>query len=295
MKQPPPMTPLDELTSSPELRMLKLFLTFLPHTSQHTLAVFIKFLEFRQALELSLPCSPPLASQELSGSAGLFPENLLQNLRPYLTPDERQIFEMFENVQNMLSVMDLFRAAESSVSGFSPKAPDAKDSRSTDSASTMEQFQNNSFSPTDLLMNLLSPEQHSNFKLYNDLFSSLSTPEQHPQNQPSGKAFESVKQPFTADSSSADNTESFHNNEYLNVQSNTLEKEEDSSPVDAPSSPQDSQASHASPLHSTTLTTQKGDITHGKLDESSRNETDRSRQAGTDQTGSQSDTGEERT
>lgn len=291
MKQPPPMTPLDELTSSPELRMLKLFLTFLPHTSQHTLAVFIKFLEFRQALELSLPCSPPLASQELSGSAGLFPENLLQNLRPYLTPQEQQIFEMFENIQNMLSVMELFRAAEPPVSGFSLKATDA---RSTDSASTTEQFQNNSFSQTDLLMNLLSPEQRSNFKLYNDLFSSLSTPDHNPQNQSSGRDFESTKQPSTADSSSTDNTESFHNDEYLNMQSNTL-KEETTSPVAAPSAPQDSQVSHASPLPSITLTSQKGDITHGKLDESSRNETDRSRQAGTDQTGSQSDAGEERT
>lgn len=295
MKQPPPMTPLDELTSSPELRMLKLFLTFLPHTSQHTLAVFIKFLEFRQALELSLPCPSPLASQELSGSAGLFPENLLQNLRPYLTPQEQQIFEMFENIQNMLSVMDLFRAAEPPVSGSSPQATDATDSRSPDSASTMEQFQNSSFSPTDLLMNLLSPEQRSNFKLYNDLFSSLSTPDHNSQNQPPGRDFESTKQPSTADSSSADYTESFHNKEYLNVQSNTLKKDEVSSPVDVPSAPQDPQASHASPLPSITLTTQKGDITHGKLDESSRNETDQSRQAGADQTGSQSDTGEERT
>ena len=220
MKQPPPMTPLDELTSSQELRMLKLFLTFLPHTIQHTLAVFIKFLEFRQTLELSSPYSPPLASQELSGSVGLFPENLLQDLRPYLTPQEQQIFEMFENVQNMLSVVDLFRAAEPPDFGFSPKATDAK---STDSASTMEQFQNSSFSTTD--------------------------------------------------SSSADNTESSHNNEYLNEQSNTL-KEETTSPVDAPSAPQDPQDSHTSPLPSITLTTQKGDITHGKLDESSRNETD---------------------
>ena len=294
MKQPPPITPLDELTSSPELRTLKLFLTFLPHTSQHTLAVFIKFLEFRQALELSSSCSPPLASQELSESAGLFPENLLQNLRPYLTPQERQIFEMFENIQNMLSVMDLFRAAEPPVSSFSFQATDATDSKSTDSASTMEQFQNNSFSPTDLLMNLLSPEQRSNFKIYNDLFSSLSTPDHNLQNQLSGRDEESTKQKSTANSSSVDNTESFHNNEYLNAQSNTL-KEETASPVATSSAPQDSQASHASPFPSINLTTQKGDITHGKLDESSRNETDRSCQAGTDQTGSQSDAGEERT
>lgn len=297
MKQPPPMTPLDEFTSSPELRMLKLFLPFLPSDSRHTLAVFVKFLEFRQALTLPLPEEPQLASQNLSDADGLFPETVLQSLKPYLTSQEQQIFETFETVQNMLSMMELFRAADmggsmpfpfqsdfessESVSPSTKTASDefhsgehttteaesafsaesssyrtplqtAFDSSDPSSAVNRNISQSNEFSPTDLLMNMLSPEQRNSFQLYNQLFSSALT----------------------------------------NGTSNSVDTNSSSQSSDRADPAQNISGSNKTePQNFTDI--QKGDLTYGKLDESSRNETDRSCQTGADQTGSPTDAGKE--
>ena len=57
MKTPTPMTPFDEATAS-GLRMLKLFLPLFPPATQSLLAVFIKFIELQNVLQLHLNIVP---------------------------------------------------------------------------------------------------------------------------------------------------------------------------------------------------------------------------------------------
>ena len=145
MKTPTPMTPFDEATSS-GLRMLKLFLPFLPASTQNLLAVFIKFTELQNVLHQYNPST--LGTSHLSH--GLSIETLFRNgdssilkdLFPYLTSEEQQMFSMMKNMREMLSIAELMNSSMDS---------------GTD--------------PTSLLMGMLSPEQQNAFHTYSELFS----------------------------------------------------------------------------------------------------------------------------
>ena len=66
-KQVVPMTPFDELVTSPQLQAIKLLLPYAPVSEQRLLAAFIKFQEFRQTIRLFSRLRRGLGAQLFQG------------------------------------------------------------------------------------------------------------------------------------------------------------------------------------------------------------------------------------
>ena len=49
---PGPMTPFDELVTTPELQMIKLLIPYAPASGRQTLAALVKYTELRKAVRL---------------------------------------------------------------------------------------------------------------------------------------------------------------------------------------------------------------------------------------------------
>lgn len=149
MKTPPPMTPFDEATSS-NLRMLKLFLPFLPPSIQYPLAVFIKFTELQNVFALHTL-------------------NKIENLDcllPYLTEEEKESFSTLKNIKEMMSMAEMMN------SFMDIDFPDNCSEDSSDNPANPSSDKNKpSFDPISILTGMLSPEQQHTFQTYSELFS----------------------------------------------------------------------------------------------------------------------------
>lgn len=97
-KTPRPMTPFDTLFTPPFLYTLKLLLPYTPAETQRFLAVFIKFSEFRHVLH------------EFHRFTSRSTDSILEDLKPYLTPEEQESFSQAENIMNMMSMMEMMQS-----------------------------------------------------------------------------------------------------------------------------------------------------------------------------------------
>ena len=87
------MTPLDTLCTPAHLYTLKLLLPYTPYSMQRLLAVLIKFQEFQNIIQNFQHFS--------SGSSS----HILDEMKPYLTPEELETFSQFENMMNMMEML----------------------------------------------------------------------------------------------------------------------------------------------------------------------------------------------
>lgn len=140
-----PMTPFDELVTSPQLQAMKLLLPYAPVSQQRLLAAFIKFLELRQTLFLFGRTRRSPGAQFFREEVPASPHTVLNSIKPYLDPQESGMLEM---LMNMKEIMDMAEMLKSS---------------SPDSSS--------GFDPADLMMGMLTPEQQEMFSTYNAMFS----------------------------------------------------------------------------------------------------------------------------
>ena len=135
---PKPMTPFDNLVTPPFLYTLKLMLPYTPPSVQRFFGIYIKFLELRHTMEYF---------QGFSSS----PANILEGLKPYMGPAEK---EMMEQMSGMMNMMEMVR-------GMQSMSDDASDSSSQGFGS---------FNPMDMMKGMLSPEQQEMFEMYNTMF-----------------------------------------------------------------------------------------------------------------------------
>ena len=129
-----PMTPFDNLVTPPFLYTLKLLLPYTPPSAQRFFGIYIKFLEFRHTMEYF---------QGFSSS----PSNILEGLKPYMNPAEK---EMMEQMSGMMNMMEMVKSMQS-MSESSSEGSDA-------------------FNPMDMMKSVLSPEQQEMFEMYNTMF-----------------------------------------------------------------------------------------------------------------------------
>jgi leucyl aminopeptidase len=102
----------------------------MPVSMQHMLAVYIKFMEFQYTLEHFRGFPERAESQ-----------NILDDLKIYLSPEERN---QMEQMQNMMHMMDMVQ--------------------------NLQNADQNSMDPMNLMMGMLSPEQQERFVQYSDIF-----------------------------------------------------------------------------------------------------------------------------
>ena len=144
---PVPMTPFDELVTSPELQIMKLMIPFAPARGQRTLAACVKFMELRETLRIFGNRYGDIRAQMFEEEDPLTPFDILNSFRPYLGPREASALDMVINLKEMMSVMEMMQSASSSESG------------------------DTGMNPMDLLSGILSPEQQEMFHIYSDMFS----------------------------------------------------------------------------------------------------------------------------
>lgn len=128
------MTPFDNLVTPPFLYTLKLLLPYTPPSVQRFFGIYIKFLELRHTMEYF---------QGFSSS----PSNILEGLKPYMNPAEK---EMMEQMSGMMNMMEMVRSMQS----MSESSPEGSDG----------------FNPMDMMKSMLSPEQQEMFEMYNTMF-----------------------------------------------------------------------------------------------------------------------------
>lgn len=138
-KTPLPMTPFDMLVTTEELQMMKLFLPYLPASSQRMFAIFIKFTELKNTLDyfrgfskdMDWPCNiqKPLTAMDM-----------FEEIRPYIKEEEAGHLDM---VLSAMSMMDMMNAQNSS---------DSK------------------VNPIDFIKSMIPPDQQNLFDIYNETF-----------------------------------------------------------------------------------------------------------------------------
>ena len=129
-----PMTPFDNLVTPPFLYTLKLLLPYTPPSAQRFFGIYIKFLEFRHTMEYF---------QGFSSS----PSNILEGLKPYMNPAEKEMMEQMSGMMNMMEMVQNMQAmSDSSSQGMA------------------------GFNPMDMMKGMLTPEQQEMFDMYNAMF-----------------------------------------------------------------------------------------------------------------------------
>ena len=144
---PGPMTPFDDLITSPELQIMKLLIPYAPASRRKTLAACVKIMELREALHIFGSGKGAVRAQMVTEEGNPSPIDLLNSFRPYLKPRETAVLDMVINLREMMSVMEMMQ----SVSASAPGAP--------------------ALDPMDFLAGMLSPEQQEMFRMYTDMFS----------------------------------------------------------------------------------------------------------------------------
>ena len=99
------MTDFDYLTADPRLQMLKAAIPYLPVAQQRVFSLFVKVQEVKRAQ--SIFEEEEVSAMGLSPSAPkpTTPMQLLQIIKPYASPKEREMIEMLENFQIIKEVL----------------------------------------------------------------------------------------------------------------------------------------------------------------------------------------------
>lgn len=136
---PGPMTPFDELVTTPELQMIKLLIPYAPASGRQTLAALVKYTELRKAIRLFHSDGMIAGIRAFEEPAPDTPADLLEQMRPYLTPQQASALDMFVRVQEMMPLIEMLQAS-----------------------GAMSE---------DLFAGMLTPEQQDLFAEYSEMFS----------------------------------------------------------------------------------------------------------------------------
>ena len=156
---PGPMTPFDELVTSPELQLIKLLIPYAPASGRQMLAAFVKFKELNETIRLFRRPGGLRAQgfrDEDRNEAPASPFDILNSFRPYLPPRQASMLDTLLNLRDMMSVMEMMQAQQTQNQG-------AQNSEDSDHPFSVN--------PMDLLSGMLTPEQQEMFHMYSDMFS----------------------------------------------------------------------------------------------------------------------------
>ena len=149
---PGPMTPFDELVTTPELQMIKLLIPYAPASGRQTLAALVKYTELRKAVRLFHSGGRCPGIRAFEEPAPDTPAALMEQMRPYLTPQQASVLDMIVRVQEMMPLIEMLQAS----GAMSGNAGDGSGP---------------GFDFTDLLAGMLTPDQQDLFEEYSEMFS----------------------------------------------------------------------------------------------------------------------------
>lgn len=256
MDKPSPMTLLDELTTPVQFRILKLLLPFLSFPQQRMLATWIKFSELQRTLELF--SSRYTFSESPLKAHSLSASFSYEEILEVLAPYLTESErQMTENLKNMKEMMSMVQL-------FQDFAPDFENW--TPGNGSGEEFGKESENEFE---NRFGNESKNGFE--NRFTNESSDP---PPPEPSFENTRDSPLSFLMNLLTPEQRSTFNTCNELFAHALT---------------PSTASADISQPPN------QKGDLTNGTMDEPSCNEINRPSQAGTDQTGSTTDPGQDRT
>lgn len=199
-----PITPFDEWTIPNELHTLKLLLPYTPAASQQALGILIKVFELQNTIQYFNRQKNLLHEQDFS-SGFSSPMEMLEEIAPYLPPEQSSMLETFRNMMNIMDMVQMMQAFSDNMENAStddnhPRGKSSfQDSPGSDknnsfsepgnfeqrNSSTNSEGTNRGFDPMQLVMGMLSPEQRDMFEMYQTMFSQ---PEEPAATEPSSNA-----------------------------------------------------------------------------------------------------------
>lgn len=152
----------DTLYTNNHIQMLKVLLPHLPRGQKNQFAVFIKYMELQYTITLTEKQKNQINICTASyDSTPIDWNGLLKELQPYCTTTEKrkmsQIKEMMNTFQ-MLQEMDKYKEMFSSISSFQNDESNESEGASNNST--------NGIDFTQMLKNILSPEQQAMFEMF---------------------------------------------------------------------------------------------------------------------------------
>lgn len=99
------LTDFDYLTADPKLQMLKAAIPYLPVPQQRMFSILVKFQELQRARTLFNDTEVSAMGLSPSAQKPATPMQILQIIKPYAGPKEREMIEMLENFQIMKEVL----------------------------------------------------------------------------------------------------------------------------------------------------------------------------------------------
>lgn len=98
------LTDFDYLLTAPHLQMIKAAIPFMPPQQQRMISMMVKLQELNRARQL-FGREEVSAMGLSSGAKKASPVEMLQAMKPYAGPKEREIIETLENLQLMMQAM----------------------------------------------------------------------------------------------------------------------------------------------------------------------------------------------
>lgn len=175
-KSTTPMTPFDEWTVPNELHTLKLLLPYTPAASQQALGILIKVMELQNTIQYFDRQKNLLHEQDFSPGVSS-PMKMLEEISPYLPPEQANMLETFRNVMNMMDMVQMMQNLSNDTGSTSTDGNDFESENSNKTNSFMNFGGTGSgFDPMQLVMGMLSPEQKDMFEMYQTMFSQTDEP-----------------------------------------------------------------------------------------------------------------------
>ncbi|HIT65253.1 MAG TPA: hypothetical protein IAC37_12595 [Candidatus Ventrimonas merdavium] len=99
------LTDFDYMVAEPRLQMMKAAIPYMPVPQQRLLSMMIKMQELTRTWTIF--SESPVSAMGLSSGAQkpASPIEMLQAMKPYAGPRERELIEMMENIQLMMQTM----------------------------------------------------------------------------------------------------------------------------------------------------------------------------------------------
>ena len=99
------LTDFDYLLADPHLQMIKAAIPYMQQPLQRFLSMMIKMQELKRTMSLFSGNEVSAMSIGSSGDHKPSPVEMLQAMKPYANPRERELIEMMENLQIMMQAM----------------------------------------------------------------------------------------------------------------------------------------------------------------------------------------------
>lgn len=99
------LTDFDYLLADPQLQMMKAAIPYMQLPQQRLISMMVKMRELNRTMELFQDGGVSAMGLGSSATAKATPMEMLQAIKPYAGPRERDMIDMLENVQLMMQAM----------------------------------------------------------------------------------------------------------------------------------------------------------------------------------------------